>query len=380
MTMRNQNNNESNCENSSNINDGTRILLDGNGCPIVPLHTVDDSNLVRKLLRTVLIYILFSLVGPILVLVSLVITKKIRVSDLREIYQSVTAASKTTTNSSSSSSSSSSVAARNKVHDYQDPRLLAQLWKLPSAKPYVQHQALEYQRREGYCSLATLRCILYSFPTFPRTPKHLVPDQTSSGAGPSTPLQFQHTIETILREATNTGNTKNHTTTNNDTITIQTEIVGMSDNNQNEKKKEGDFSYAQFLKTLRDSFKDDADDDPQHCRRVAINYLRPVLFGFKPPKWVPCHLILGLLGGHFSPLLGLLDNPTDMNNANAKTGDNPLVGVFDVNHAYGGAYLIPAKLLYQAVKAKDISTGKSRAIIVVTLHHTTPQTTANRSA
>ena len=155
----------------------------------------------------------------------------------------------------------------------------------------------------------------------------------------------------------------------------------MSDNShtdeQNE-KEERDFSYARFLKTLRDSFKDDADDDQQHCRRVAINYLRPVLFGFKPPKWVPCHLILGLLGGHFSPLLGLLDNPQDMNNA--KKGDNPLVGVFDVNHAYGGAYLIPAKLLYQAVKAKDISTGKSRAIIVVTLHHTTQQTTANRSA
>ena len=69
--------------------------------------------------------------------------------------------------------------------------------------------------------------------------------------------------------------------------------------------------------------------------RVAINYLRPALFGFKRPKWLPFHFIIGLFGGHFSPVIGVLDNDDDK--------DNPLVGIFDVNHTYGGAYLVPAK-------------------------------------
>merc|ERR1712224_1008121 len=93
--------------------------------------------------------------------------------------------------------------------------------------------------------------------------------------------------------------------------------------------------------------------------RVAINYLRPALFGFKRPKWLPFHFIVGLFGGHFSPVIGVLDNDDDK--------DNPLVGIFDVNHTYGGAYLVPAKLLYKSVNAVDIATETSRAVIVVTL-------------
>merc|ERR1712224_968823 len=93
--------------------------------------------------------------------------------------------------------------------------------------------------------------------------------------------------------------------------------------------------------------------------RVAINYLRPALFGFKRPKWLPFHFIIGLFGGHFSPVIGVLDNDDD--------NDNPLVGIFDVNHTYGGAYLVPAKLLYKSVNAVDIATETSRAVIVVTL-------------
>ena len=46
-------------------------------------------------------------------------------------------------------------------------------------------------------------------------------------------------------------------------------------------------------------------------------------------------------------------------------GDEPLVAVFDVNHKYGGAYLVPARRLYEAIHAKDISTNKSRALIFV---------------
>ena len=32
-----------------------------------------------------------------------------------------------------------------------------------------------------------------------------------------------------------------------------------------------------------------------------------------------------------------------------------LVGVFDVNHTYAGAYLVPAKRLYESIKAKDLT-------------------------
>ena len=42
-----------------------------------------------------------------------------------------------------------------------------------------------------------------------------------------------------------------------------------------------------------------------------------------------------------------------------------MIGVFDVNHKYGGAYLVPSKILYESVKAHDLMTGQSRAIVIL---------------
>mmetsp|Transcript_47985 Transcript_47985/g.54377 ORF Transcript_47985/g.54377 Transcript_47985/m.54377 type:complete len:143 (+) Transcript_47985:83-511(+) len=53
--------------------------------------------------------------------------------------------------------------------------------------------------------------------------------------------------------------------------------------------------------------------------------------------------------------------------ASAPDKDNILVGVFDVNHTYGGAYLVPARRLYESVKAMDISVSKPRATIILSV-------------
>mmetsp|Transcript_7152 Transcript_7152/g.10457 ORF Transcript_7152/g.10457 Transcript_7152/m.10457 type:complete len:84 (+) Transcript_7152:821-1072(+) len=39
----------------------------------------------------------------------------------------------------------------------------------------------------------------------------------------------------------------------------------------------------------------------------------------------------------------------------------PLIAVFDANHTYGGAYLVPTRRLYESVNAKSMSTGKSES-------------------
>ena len=48
------------------------------------------------------------------------------------------------------------------------------------------------------------------------------------------------------------------------------------------------------------------------------------------------------------------------------SNDNPLIAVFDVNHKYGGAYLVPARRLYESIKAPDVMTGESRGMVVLT--------------
>ena len=66
------------------------------------------------------------------------------------------------------------------------------------------------------------------------------------------------------------------------------------------------------------------------------------------------------MGGHFSPIIG-------MHEGYVNTGEECMipVAVFDVNHAYGGAYLVPARMLYESVIATDVSAQKSRALVVV---------------
>jgi hypothetical protein len=230
---------------------------------------------------------------------------------------------------------------------YQDPQLLSRVYQLPSAQPYLQRGALEWQPREGFCSGTTVRCILKSFSSIP-TP--LVPSVMTSSGGPRTAEDVCKAFETIGRE---------ETLGNNNNIHLETHLLRPDDQT---------LSYESFLKELQANLQ-----DPN--TRVAINYLRSALFGWSLPWYwwpvAPVSLILGLFGGHFSFILGILPPPSLSSSNNTKNDNNddddePLVAIFDVNHKYGGTYLVPAKRLYHAVKAQDATTKLSRALICVT--------------
>ena len=113
----------------------------------------------------------------------------------------------------------------------------------------------------------------------------------------------------------------------------------------------GSCSYSEFLSAVKRGL-----EDPS-CR-VVLNYLRPVLFGFAAPWWSPTNMCLALLGGHFSPIVGMVETEE-------YKGDNPLIGVFDVNHKYGGAYLVPARVIFRSVQLVDITSQRPRAMILV---------------
>lgn len=201
------------------------------------------------------------------------------------------------------------------VGDFQPTLLLSKLWQTRSAQHYVQNVALLWQKREGYCCRATLRCILKSFGC---TTAELPLERH----GESKPTTFcSHLQELALPQ-----------------LNLLTEIVS------------GSVDFDTFVQTLRKV------NDDGHCR-IAVNYLRSALFGFQFPWFFPTNFLLGIFGGHFSPVVGVLEgeDPRD-----------PLVGVFDVNHQYGGAYLVPASRLYGSVAAVDFFSGSSRAVIVVT--------------
>lgn len=124
-------------------------------------------------------------------------------------------------------------------------------------------------------------------------------------------------------------------------------------------------SYEEFLTTLREGLA-----NPNV--RIGCNFLRSALTGFV--SYYPTSFIIGLMGGHFSPILGIIENGSEdgkegeekktEEGGNNENG-NPFVAIFDTNHKYGGAYLVPARRLYQAVKTVDLGSKKHRAIISV---------------
>lgn len=154
-----------------------------------------------------------------------------------------------------------------------------------------------YHTREGYCARATERCILKSFDRFP---PHLVPEQKP---GESNPDRWRAGLEELAK--------REHLAIPNIRITVV----------------RGDVPLDKFLSTLNKVNNENV--------RVAVNYLRPALVGFARPKWVPLHFVLGLFGGHFSPILGILKNKDDPK--------DPLVAIFDVNHKYGGTIWSPPR-------------------------------------
>lgn len=126
--------------------------------------------------------------------------------------------------------------------------------------------------------------------------------------------------------------------------------------------------------------------------RIACNYLRSALTGFELDglwKYHPLLILLKLYGGHFSPILGMLDAADDNDDGDgdqsggeekkkeieeedgneedegAADNDGPFVAIWDTNAKYGGAYFVPCRRLYEAVSSVDVGSKKSRAIILV---------------
>jgi len=119
----------------------------------------------------------------------------------------------------------------------------------------------------------------------------------------------------------------------------------------------GDVGYDEFLLELRKGL---ANENV----RIACNFLRSALMGFERIRYIPFHMLMHLMSGHFSPILGLLERGED-DDREEGASDNPFVAIFDTNHKYGGCYLVPARRLYQAVRAVDLSANTHRAIILV---------------
>jgi hypothetical protein len=277
-------------------------LFDDNGAPMVALPPT--PTLGSRLLGIVIIYGMVPLFLP-LILLSLWVRGRLTFAEAAELMRTANQGHEDPIDKMACNTGERKNA------------LLKQLWKsCPSAHHY--RYVLEYQPREGYCSLTTQRCLLKSFESFPL---HLVPEKK---AGASNPDKWRTQLEEMV-VADGTAHIPD------------IDIV------------RGDVSYTTFLETLQTSLKDENS-------RVAINYLRPALVGFRRPKWIPSHYVLGMFGGHFSPIVGILPG---------NGYQDPLVAVFDVNHKYGGTYFVPASRLYESVKALDVSTRQSRALIVL---------------
>lgn len=191
-----------------------------------------------------------------------------------------------------------------------EKELVQKALSLPTAQVYLKENALEFQITEGYCSVVTQRNLLKSIPGFPA---EKVPCSTKKG-GPSTAGEFSSSLSAISG--------------------YRTKVVhGSSD------------GYEAFRNALCQS------NEPERYR-VAVNFLRSALMGFGN-VWLPSNWMLAFAGGHFSPVLGYLENEN-------------LVAIFDTNHKYG-FYLCDAKRLFNAVNTVDVANGITRGVIVMDL-------------
>lgn len=191
----------------------------------------------------------------------------------------------------------------------------AAVWASASARPYLGR--LEWQRREGHCANATARCVL----------RGLLPDDDSTAIpsrdAPPGPASLDRWAADVARASPS----------------LRARVVRGD-------AVDRDGLLGEITRALT---------DPR--RRVAVNYLRPALVGFA--SRAPGHAALGVLGGHFSPVVAVLPP--------SPTRPAPRVAVFDVNAAYG-LCLVDADRLRESVRCKDLTTGKARGIVVVELN------------
>ncbi|OQR99660.1 hypothetical protein THRCLA_21800 [Thraustotheca clavata] len=191
-----------------------------------------------------------------------------------------------------------------KAPHYKSPALLARVWATPVGQQYLRGD-LEYQQREGYCAIASQRNILKSLPQYPAD--HLPP----ATMGAATAKQFAKLLDE-----------RSHSRTTSKVVY-------------------GDEGFDAFYEAIKLS------NDTEY--RVTVNFLHATLSG-TGSLWLPWNFLFGIVSGHFSVVLGYLE-------------DEDLVAVFDVNSSYG-PYLVETRRLYESVAAQDISSNKSRGLIV----------------
>ena len=212
----------------------------------------------------------------------------------------------------------------------KDKGLQEQVWRSESAALYK--QALEYQNKEGFCSIATQRCMLRSFNVaaekeniMNKTNKKPFPIPDIGRAGPDTPENLKSKLLDLMIKEGFEGKLE----------------VDIQRNENHEYSPQDDYlAFQKSMSLVNDS-----------RYRVCVNFLRSALFG--PSSYWPHGLMLALMGGHFSPIVHYFE-----------VENEAFVGLFDVNHVYG-LCIVPVKRLYQATRTHDIMTGKMRGVIIL---------------
>ena len=272
------------------------------------VHQPPKINIIRKTIGQVLMYTLVPILAPVFISFKYISDKTFRstfVPYSKSLYSLVSA---------------STLQPISKEWYYQDTSLLKQLWTLSSAQVYIDN--VEYQIKEGYCGSATMLCILRSF----GLSSDMLPPQKR---GETKPEKWCTHITQIAKEI-------------DEKMNLETTII------------KGDVSYDEFVTQLKDGL---ANDNV----RIACNFLRSALMGFEKARYIPTHLILSLLGGHFSPILGIVEHISN----DEQQSKVEYLAIFDTNHKYGGVYFVPVKRLYESVKTVDLGSNKHRAIILV---------------
>jgi hypothetical protein len=139
---------------------------------------------------------------------------------------------------------------------FKDEELQKKMWQSDIGQLYCEH--LEYQKQEGYCAPTTVRVVLKSIPGIPAG---RFPEMKSGGTIP----------DQVVQKIDSCGRTKSRTINGNDGFEAFFNVIKLANNTK---------------------------------YRISVNFLRSSLFGLPKPAFLPHNILLGLFGGHFSPVVG----------------------------------------------------------------------------
>lgn len=369
--------------NTSTSSSAMTVIINNNGQLSIPQPSYTPMPLMTKLLY----YGIIPLIAPLFVTYKFITDKSYRVTtcSLYSLVSTATATNDGTKKDVTKNGGSNDKCVMNGWY-FQNVTLLKKLWTLKSAQVYMNNvnsnnniNILEYQVREGYCGSATQRCILKSLGY--TSPSIIGIEQIGGESKPE--LWCEHvklmTSSTTTSTSASESNGTNSATATNDTTE---QVVMDSENNKYYIETTivygSNVTYTQFKSILQTAL-----SNPNV--RIACNYLRSALTGFELDglwKYHPLLILLKLYGGHFSPILGMLDaanygddqsgeeekkreEGVNEDEEGSADDDGPFVAIWDTNAKYGGAYFVPCRRLYEAVSSVDVGSKKSRAIILV---------------